>query len=701
MMQANTESGSAFGMKLDRIFRARSVCVVGASAEAGTPGGLVLSVLRQTGFEGAIYPVNPKYKEIDGLPCYPAIDKLPAPAEVAVIVIKAELVPGVIQAGARVGTRAAVVLTMGFEEVEGGRPLAEKLATIARENDVVMVGPNCQGIWSVRSKTMLTFGGTAQRYKQLRHAPVAVVSQSGAFAGAIGGYLQESGIGCSYVISAGNETVTGIADYLEWLNEQDDVRVVLMHLEGLRDGERLLPIAEQSRARGIHLVALKTGNSAVGQKAAASHTGKIASPHDIYRDVLDQAGIIQVHTLTELYETAEVLMMMKSPRRAGSLGGVSVASNSGGGCSLIADILDEYDIPLATLQPQTLAALTTTLPSWAHVDNPVDLTTDIPAPYRESLRLIAGDPNTEALVIQLSSGGQRIANKNGGIMKDVVKEFPMPTILSFSGDVLSAELRQDFMAANIMLARDPGEAARLLNWLYRSREIASRPAPVPPPAVAGTAEVPADWPAMAKFLAGCSIQVPGWRIVEAGQDAASITTGLRFPVVVKALPEDSDHKTELGLVLLGISAPAACAEAATLIRQRLNKPRASVLVQEIVQGGVEIVLSVIRTPEFGPILAIGSGGTAVELYKDVGYLALPADREQVLRVLRRLKLWTLLQGFRGRPAADIDALVDAAVQLSARVASSARIGEIEINPLFVLPKSQGVVAVDALVKARK
>jgi acyl-CoA synthetase (NDP forming) len=248
-----------------------------------------------------------------------------------------------------------------------------------------------------------------------------------------------------------------------------------------------------------------------------------------------------------------------------------------------------------------------------------------------------------------------------------------------------------------MASREPSQTIRYLSWLYRSREANSRQ--YRPGASAGPSPaVPQSWDEMVSYLAAADISVPAGRIVKPTDDVKSILAGLRKPWVVKALPEQADHKTELGLVALGVQDEADVARHAALMRTQLRSPDAGILVQEMVHGGIEVVLSVLRNKDFGNVLAIGMGGTAVELFRDVTYLALPIDEELVIRSLQKLKLWTLLSGFRGKPEADIGALAKAAVALSRRFAATPDCLEIEINPLFVLPKGQGVIAIDALFK---
>lgn len=685
---------------LDRLFHARSVALVGLSADERKMTGAPLSILRRTGFTGHIYPVNPRYDAIGGATCWPDIESLPEAPDVALVMLAAARVPQAVRDCARKGMGAVVVLSSGFEETPEGHAHAAELAQVARETGLAVVGPNCEGVWSVPDRVILTFGSAAKR-DLLHEAPIAILSQSGAIAGALARHLQDSGVGCSYVVSVGNETALTLADYLQWCIERAQVRAVLLFIEGLRDGARLLQLVAQATARGIRVVTLKAGNSAKGSEAAASHTGKMASPYAVYRDLLREAGAIRVESLTELIEAAEVLSVLPTPPTRGSDGGVSVFSIPGGTRAMTADALEQQGVPLATFDPATSAALAQALPEFGGTSNPTDLTGQVlshPGLFDRCLNLIADDPNTQALIVQVANRGPSDVMDRVDLLGEVAARSKVPVVASFLGDVMPAADRLRLRAHGVVCARDPVEAARFLGWAWRAREVASRPAHRSAPAAgAGVADAPRDWPGIVAWLQACGMAVPAWRIVESS-DAASAFTGLRFPLAVKALPEDADHKTERGLVLLHVT-EARLKGAVDTIRARLGCATAPVLVQEMAPPGVEVLLSVLRNADFGPVLAIGRGGTATELEADVAYVALPTTAGRIEQALASLKLAALLRGFRGAPPADVPALVEAACALGERfVAAQPHVAEFEVNPLFVHEKGGGVTAVDALFK---
>ncbi len=699
---------------LDPLFHPRSIALIGLSTDPHKMTGAPLGILRQTGFPGPIYPVNPKVDEIGGLRCYHSVAELPEAPDAAIIMLAARHCPQAVRDCAARGIRAVVVMSSGFEETDSGHALARQLAQAAAETGVAVVGPNCEGVWSVGARTLLTFGTAAKR-DVLHHAPIAVISQSGAMAGAVARHLQDQAIGCAYVVSVGNETVLTIADYLEWMIEQPDVKVVLLFIEGLRDGRRLLELVRKAGGRGIRVAALKSGNSKAGMEAAASHTGKIASEFAVYQDLLAEAGVVQLASLTELIAAGEVLsvaplpadLAARAPERMNSPGagsdGVAVFSIPGGTRALTADMCEAHRVPLSVFHRATVSQLTTALPDFGGVENPTDLTGQVLSHlglFDETLSIIARDPHTEALIVQVANRGPRDVMERLDLLGRVARETGVPVIVSFLGDSLPPEARTQLRALGILCARDPAEAALFLGWLYTARQAARDASAAMQTRESAALRAPLTWPQMMDWLGRSEIAVPGWVLLGANDDVAAACARLQGPFAVKAVPEDAEHKTENELLALNVPDAQGVAAQATRIRGILQKPEAQVLVQQMVSQGVEVLLAATRNADFGPVLAIGLGGIAVELFKDVAWLALPTDAVRVRAALARLKLATVLQGFRGQPPADIEALVAAAVQLgNAFVATNPPLQEVEVNPLLVLPAGRGVVAVDALFKA--
>jgi len=697
---------------LDPIFAPRSIVFVGVSSDPKKTAGAPLRIAIQNRYPGKLWGVHPRATEIEGVPCFPTVEALPEVPDCAFISVVAKLVPDALEACGRKGIKGAIILSSGFEEVEGGADIARRVGEIGRRYGMAVVGPNSEGVWSVKRRAILTFGSAARR-DQLHHAPVAALTQSGGIGGAIARRLQDCGFGCAYFVSVGNETVTGTPDYVDWLAEQDDVRVIVMFIEGLFEGARLIPAAAKAHARGIHLVALKSGNSQVGRIATATHTGKLSTAGAIYDAALDQAGVIRVDCLTDLIDSARLLSAMTLPPRRGPKGGIAILSVLGGPRSIMADMAEKLGVPIATFEEATVDALKKVVPAFGYPRNPVDITGQVVGDHTLFERALAagtGDPNSEGLLIQFGNGGIREAREKREMFIELARRTGLPVVLSLLGDSLDEKLVVEYARNGVAVARDATEAIRYFSWLYRAREYRDRPVPAvltePAPAPSVRA-VPEGWAATMDFLADSGIGVPAWRLLSNGTDPAAACKGLRFPVALKALPEQAEHKTEHGLVALDLADAHAVAAAAAHLRGRLatldaGLADAPLLVQEMVKGGVEAVLTVARDPDFGAILAIGSGGVMVELIGDVGYVVLPADEAEVKRRIGSLKLGHLLAGFRGAPPADLDALAAAAVKLGALFRSLPdTVKAIELNPLFVLPRGQGVAAIDVLLREEK
>jgi acyl-CoA synthetase (NDP forming) len=576
------------------------------------------------------------------------------------------------------------------------------LAEAAKEHGVVVVGPNCNGLWSVRQRTIMTFSGAALKIEKIDHAPVAVLSQSGALAGAIGTSLLNRGMGLSYIVSVGNETCLDVLDAASAIIEQDDVRVVLLYLEGLADASRILKIAERARKRGVQIVALKTGRSAVGQDATASHTGKIASSHAVYAAVFEQAGVIEVDSIAEMLDAVETLAFMRDPRDSRDpKGGASVLSASGGAGALLADHSSEQGLTMAQFDAATVERLGTILPSFARKTNPIDLTgqvNSVPSMLKDACAAVAADARTEAIIVQFASTVRSHLVNNAEVFKALAREVPV--FLSIMGELIEPELRKELREAGVLLCGDPSAAMKALSLLYRRRYAKRLPA-LPQREPLAPRRAPVAWADMMQFCEDSGVTPAKWVVLGPQDHAGQACAHLSCPLVVKALPSEAEHKTEMGLVKLRVQSPEDADALARQFRERMGKPQAGILVQEMVGDGVEVVLACLRNADFGPVISIGTGGVAIELYRDVTYLALPVSQEQVLGALRKLKLWTLLQGFRGKPAADVDALARAAERFGDLFLASPEVQEFEINPVIVKKKGDGLAAVDALVIARQ
>lgn len=691
--------------QLDSLFRPSSVVIVGASTEPGRLTGRPLQILRRHGFTGAIAVVHPRVDEIDDVPAYPSIGEVPFVPDVVLVMIRADQVPALARDCAERGVRHLVVLSSGFEETEGGSELSAELRRISAEHDMSIVGPNSEGLWFVPGRTILTFGSAAMREALVR-GPVAVLSQSGSIGASVMRTLNDSGLGADVFVSVGNETVLGVADYLDWIVTNTDVRVVVCFLEGLANGRAFLDASSRARLAGVAVVALKAGASEQGREASASHTGKISSSGVIYESLLRQTGVIQVRSVEELAAAAAVLSGPGLRTSSAPQAGLTVIGLSGGSRSIIADAAEEQGIPLAQLAQKTSAELGTFIPDFGVTTNPVDPTGQVlsdPELFPRTIAALAGDPATQALLVQYANGGVGMLSKHLSALRAASEVLGLPVVVSCLLDQLPGEhaVRRELTEARIAYAHDPTSAVQLVSLAFRNDPSWWLGPVLPLPFGEDEAAVH-DWASAAAFVAAAGVDLPLECVVVASATdeeiaAAVADAGLTLPVVVKPSPDDVEHKSELGLVLLDLRTVADVVDGVRTVERTVGSAT-RVVVQEMVPAGPELLVVLQDDPDFGPIMGLGMGGFFVELMAEVSYVALPATPEQIGAAIDATRLSRLLGGYRGSRAVDRSAIVGRLADLgNAFVALKRPPALLELNPLVVQEDGR-LVAIDALVE---
>jgi acetate---CoA ligase (ADP-forming) len=684
---------------MDRLFAPRSVAVVGASADPERLNGRPVRFLMEKGFPGEIYPVNPRRDEILGLRCYPSVSALPEPPDVAYLLVPASVVPDVVAECGEAGVPFVVISSSGFAEVEGGAERQRRLVELARRNGTAVVGPNCEGVWNVGANTLITFGSAAAR-EDLRPGPISVVSQSGSLGAGLIQTLLDAGLGVNHFVSTGNEAGLDVLDFLAYLVERDDTEVIVLFLEGLRRAERLVEVGRRAAERGKVVLALKSGASEAGRRANASHTGKLSSPDRIYGAALRQAGILRLGTLTEVREAARVFRCLRrAPER-----GLAVLSISGGARGLLADACAHHGIPLPPFSARTRERLVAVLPGYAVVDNPADLTGDVisqPDLLEQVLQIVGEDDATDAVVLQFANQGVAQAERVGDLVARLTETSGKPVILGFVAGLPPRALRDRLHERGVLTCDDPAAVGRALGWLReRSRmaqDVLAAPAPAPPaagePRPDGT-----GWEAIAPLLERHDVPVAPSRLVEREADVAAAVAELGLPVAAKLPTDEFAHKTEHGGIRLNLADEDAALAAFRELADMPGRSSRRVHLQRQVRDGVEVLASVRRDPDLGGVLAVGPGGVLVELVGELAYRMLPVSEAGVETLLDETRLGGLLGGFRGAPAADRGALVRALIGLCDLFQASPWLEEIELNPLIVLPRGEGVFAVDLAVE---
>lgn len=702
---------------LGDLVAARRVAVVGASSDPSRIGGRPVAFLLSSGFAGTIYPVNAKYAEVQGLRCYPDLASIPEPVDAAIVSVPARDVPGVIDECGRTGVKAAVVFSSGFSEVgDEGRSVQAAIVEAARRTGVRVIGPNCQGLVAVHQRLNLSFSSAFGDWGE--PGAVAVISQSGGIGGMLALLLREQGVGFSYWISSGNEADVDVAECIAFFADDPHTRVVAGYVENIRDGGRLLDAVARCRAAGKPVVLLRAGRSPQAARAAASHTGAVAAENRVAEALLAEAGVTQARDPQELLDV--VYGLARTPAPAGNR--VAVLSNSGGLGVIMSDTCAGLGLVLPELSAAVQQALRAFLPAFGATGNPVDVTAQILADFSllpRSLEVLLQAPEIDTVVVALGMANRMYPVER--IARDIVRvsgEARKPVVVAWVAGAPEGEVA--LRVAGLPVFTDSTRCLKTIAALVasaRAPEAAARAtadrlqSPAPAAGVTGGEAAtilaaappgPLDEHASTTVLRAHGIPAVEQRLVTTADEAVAAATALGYPVAVKICAAAIPHKSEHGLVALGLTDGAAVRAAVVDIVRRAGehfpaaRPRGLLVQRMVTGGGVEVVLGARRDAAFGPVVMVGLGGVFVEYLDDVVLARAPVTPERATRMLRALRAFPLLDGARGRPPVDQEALADALARLS-HLATRERVSEIDVNPLIALPRGRGVLAVDALV----
>lgn len=697
-----------------RLFEPRGIAVIGASRDLKRIGGQPVKYLSTYGYPGRVYPVNPNYEEIAGLKCYPSARAIDGPCDAAVIALNARAVPQAIRDCGAIGVRFAVVLSSGFRETgEAGAALEREMLAAAREHGIRVIGPNCQGYLNLAQRLYATFGVLGLE-PELKAGPVSTVSQSGGFGFGIVTQCESAGVGFRCIVSSGNASDVDTPELVDAYVEDPGTQIIVGYIEGVRDGRALMRAADRAVREGKPLLMWKTGNSDAGKKASLSHTAALTGSYDVYRAAYRQAGVIEVRDIDEISDATRAFLGRRLPRgnRVAALG------SSAGSCILFADRCAELGLEMATLAPETEAALAKVLPAFGSPRNPVDVTADVfndLSAFLRAVELVLADPNVDQLGVLYAGLSGEIALACNRAVAEAAARSDKPVMLAWTARrhraeaayALVEEAGIPYFTSPVRLANAAGALARFAQFRARAqaREALFPDGAAAPPLVVAREGALSE--AQSKALVA-SWGVPATRdvLVAPGDDPVAAARALSYPLAVKIASPDIAHKSEAGGVVLGVRNAAGLAAAVEQVTQsaRAYAPKArldGVLACEMVTDGVEMLLGVTEDPVFGPTVALGLGGVAAEALRDVAYRVAPFDEAEARAMIGELRGARLLGPFRGRAAADVEALARAVARVSqAAWALRGRLAELDINPLFVRPQGKGVVAGDALVVLR-
>lgn len=693
---------------LDALFRPRSVAVIGASRKRASIAGELFHNLLLSGFPGPIYPVNPAARSVQSVRAYPSILDIPDEVDLAVVVVPQRVAMKAVEDCAKKGVRGIVLITAGFAEVgPEGRALQQEIARVVRESGMRMLGPNCLGLLNTDPAVRLnaTFAPTWPPT-----GSVAIASQSGALGISLLDYARNLGIGISMFASTGNKADISGNDLLEYWEGDDATRLIVLYLESFGNPVRFMEIARRVSKKKPILV-VKSGRTAAGARAASSHTGALAGMDVAVDALLGQAGVIRADTMDELFLLAGLLTNQPVPQG----NRVAILTNAGGLGIMASDACESRGLELPELSANTIESLHAFLPRAASIANPVDMLASASAEdYERSLQLLLRDERIDSVIVLFVPA---LVTEAADMARAVVRAASgnqKPVLVCPVGTHGVPEALRILREAKIPTYAFPEDAAVALTHAVRYGQWLKKPAGVVPElsdvsrerARAVLEGRQAGWLSadeVRALLEAYGIRMPRSRVVRSAGEAEEAARAFGGKVAVKLVSREIQHKTEVGGVKLGLSTPEEASRAFDEIRAGLQArglvdKMDGALVQEMITGGVETYVGSTEAPGFGMLVAFGIGGINVELWKDVVFRVHPLTDLDAREMLEQIRGRALLEGFRGMPPADKEALVSAILRVDRLVGDNPEIRELDINPLVALPPGEGVVAIDARIR---
>lgn len=698
-------SGSTAG--LQALFRPRSIAFLGASERPSAPASRGLRNCLRHGFAGTLYPVNPKHAELFGARCHASLSALPEVPELVMIGLGAEATLQAVAECRDAGVQVVVVCSAGWEE-QGpeGQARARRLRGLLQGSAMRVLGPNCLGAGNPAIGLSLGYNSSFESLRLARPGRVALVTQSGAMMGGLLLNAEDAGADVGLYAHVGNAMDIGMEEIVEHLADDPGTGAIALMIEGLHQPARFVTAAARVRQAGKPLVVFKAGTSEQGRRAVMSHTGALAGSDEVFATVCREQGIVRVDECEDLMPTAALMTAWQQRRPVGG-GGLLVFTLSGGAASILADECAAAEVPLPPLSPPTVEALQALLPDYVKADNPLDVGgavfTDPQLP-RHAMALAMQDPAIDA-TLWVGVGAPRDERSQLWLDQaiDVAQQTDKPVALvPVSGHPQEAGFERA-RQLQLPVLRSLRAAARAVGHARAWQR------PLPPPGRPGYAMPPLPVPQglvdevrSKALLTQLGIPVPASRVARDADEVHDCAQALGGTVVVKGIAAGIAHKSEHGLVALGLRDAQAAQAAARAMQQRApGLDFQGFLVEQMAPRGVEVVLGIHRDPSFGPVLMFGLGGVAVELFRDVAFGTCPLSPQGAHALIGRTRAAALLRGFRGAPPSDVPALVDAMVRLSQLAAHHRdHLAEADLNPVVVLPLGQGILALDAVLVCR-
>ena len=692
-------------MKLKMFLKPESIAVIGASRDPTKVGHRIFKNLVDFGFQGGLYPINPKADKILGFKCYGNITEVPDNVDLAVIAVPARIVPMIAEQCGLKNVKGIVVISAGFSEIgREGSHLEKKLLAVCRKYGMRMQGPNCLGLINTQSHMNASFAAT-----QPISGNIAFVSQSGALGSTILNWALQNDVGFTSFISLGNEADLSAADFLEALAEDEQTKAIGLYIEGVKNGRRFLDVA-RSVTKKKPIVALKSGTTDVGVRAVSSHTGSLAGSDTAFSAAFKKAGVLRVDTLEELFDL--VLAFEDQPLPKGKK--VLIVTNGGGPGILAADACEKMGLDLPLLELELRESLRKALPPHSSVNNPVDVLGDADE-NRYNLALDAGlkSKNIDGIIVILTPQAMTPSDKIAQVIAETRKASEKPIIGAFMGFPADSVAIKTLQKNNIPNYVFPESAAYVLKRMYDYSEISRSQREEPPvfknvddnkvkhiiSKVHREGRLNLTIEEAFKIAEAYNIRVPKAAIAHSRAEAGELASSVGYPVALKVVSPEILHKTDVGGVVLNVRTQEEAEKNYDVVirKARTLLPQANilgVLVQKMLPSGKEVIIGAVRDLQFGPLMMFGLGGIYVNFLRDVSYCLCPVTRSEAKEMIENTKAYTLLRGVRGEPPSDIDSIVDVILRMSQIMSRFDEIVEMEINPLFVYRKKEGCAAVD-------
>ncbi len=709
--------------KLDAIFSPQSLAVIGASKTPGKVGHDIFVNILKGGYQGTLYPVNPKARSVSSVKAYPTIADIPDSVDLAMIILPPGPALAATEEAIEKGTKGIVIVSAGFREVgKEGLDIENKIVSLCKQAGVRLVGPNCLGVINPLSNVRLNASFSARMPKA---GNISFISQSGALCTAVLDFAADRDFGFSKFISIGNKADVDELDLLRYFHKDEDTEVIMIYLEELRRGPEFIEAVKEITCgdfRPTPVLVIKSGRTGAGARAAASHTGALAGTEGVYDAIFQQSGIIRVDSIDELFDFATAFAyknenaLGKLRRKVPDGNRVAIVTNAGGPGIVATDMTESSGLQLAKFQEETIEALDSHLPKTANLQNPVDVIGDAPMDrYENALAAVIKDEGVDGALVILTPQSMTDVLGTAEAIVRIARRSYKPILCCFMGIIDVSSGVKYLQEQGVPVFKFPENAAKAFGALYQYSRWLNRQR------LAqfdlqhdrqGAAQIIEDCLSAGKTHIGelegigllkCyGFNVLPNQLAKSANEAAALAEDMGFPVVLKIVSAQILHKSDAGGVVLGLENQEAVKKAFENIVRRAGEydPAAiieGVLIQKMAPPGSEVILGLNRYPVFGPLLMVGIGGIFVEVFQDVVFRLAPIGRNESRRMVRQIKGYRLFQGFRGRPPADVETIEKSLVSLSNMATNHPEIMELDINPLLVHDRGHGATAADCRI----